>query len=109
MKKIVKSNGYSSKIAESYVNIDEEFLVISPEVIFVKKYDKNLKTYLDEIDSYKIKVVQKDTEDFFVKFSKEIDVKQFDRIKLKNLEAIEISKNVYFRAEDLEVISHVKL
>lgn len=109
MKYFAKKNGYSESLAREIVDVEKEFLVISPKVIFVKKYDKDKKKYLDEIDCYKIKVVQKDTEDFSVKFLKEIDVKQFDKIKFKNLEAIEISRNVYFKAEDVEVISHVKL
>lgn len=109
MKYFAKKNGYSESLAREIVDVEKEFLVISPKVFVVKKYDKNTKTYLDEIDCYKIKVVQRGNEDFYVKFLKEIDVKQFDKVKFKNLQAIEISRNVYFKAEDVEVVSYVKL
>lgn len=99
-----KKSGYSLEVARQYVDANGEFLVISPEVMEIFKYDSINKKYTDEVDSYKIRVVQAGTVDFSVKFNKKVDVEQFKKIKFKNLEAIELKNNVYFRADDISEV-----
>ncbi len=48
-----------------------------------------------------MKLVQKDSEVFVVKIEVKVEAKQGDIVTLKNVEACEIRRDVYFKAENI--------
>lgn len=100
--RIKLNSGYSKEIASKYVNLEDDFLVVSNDVVPVYRFDNDLNKYTDEVVSYKIQVVQMGSESFYVKFNKKVKVKQLSNIKILELEACEVKNNVYFRAVDVK-------
>lgn len=107
-KRNYKSSGYSAETAEDYINVKESFLVIE-ESQKVNKYDEEERKYKDEFSHTKLKLVQKDGEVFMLKLEEEAELKQGDIIQLKEIEACEVNRNVYFRAQKAIKNGHIEL
>ena len=100
--KAKRTSGYSSDVAKMYIPEDTEIVLLSTKL--VKQVEWNEGKPTDKVTGYKILCGLPD--DFFsVKFNKKVDLPPFcSRIKFKGLEACEVEKNMYFRAEDLEEV-----
>lgn len=98
--KAKQNSGYSSEVANMYVPKDTEIVLLSTKPIKQMKWEDGKPT--NEVIGYKILCGIPD--DYFtVKFSKKVSLPPFcSRIKFKGLEACEVEKNIYFRAEDIE-------
>ena len=91
-KKFNKNTGYSNTLATEYVDIENEFIVVS-DVEEVEKYDSASNSYIGEYSHSTVYVAQE-------------GAPQPVKIKVVNvnLEACEVNKMIYFRAEKVEVI-----
>lgn len=107
-KRNLKSSGYSAEVAEDYVNVKESFLVIE-EAQKVNKYDEAERRYTDQFSHTKLKLVQQDGEVFTLKLEEEAELKQGDIIHLEEIEACEVNRNVYFRAQKAIRKGHINL
>lgn len=107
-KRNFKSSGYSAETAEEYINVKESFLV-TEEAQKVNKYDEVERKYVDEFSHTKLKLVQKDGEVFTLKLEEESDLKQGDIIHLEEIEACEVNRNVYFKAQKAIRKGHVNI
>lgn len=103
MKKKFKKSGYSTKLAEEYIEKSNAIHSISTELEEQYKYEDSKRT--DEITGYKAHFSQKDLPPFIVKFEKKIELPEYlSIVSFENLQAIEIGYNVYFKADDIKVI-----
>ncbi|MGX7014733.1 hypothetical protein [Vagococcus silagei] len=103
MRKKYKKSGYSTKLAEEYIEKSNAIHSISTELEEQYKYEDNKRT--DEISGYKAWFSQKDLPPFAVKFEKKIDLPEYlSIVTIENLQAIEVNYNVYFKADDIKVI-----
>lgn len=98
--KAKQSSGYSADLAKLYLPEGTEVVLLSTKLAKQVKWDGGKPT--DQVTGYKILCGMPD--DFFtVKLSKKVSLPTFcSRIKFKGLEACEVEKNVYFRAENIE-------
>ncbi len=104
-KKFNKNTGYSNTLATEYVDIENEFVVVS-YVEEVEKYDSASNSYTGEYSHSTVYVAQEGAPQP-VKIKVVNDKLKLDflqKIKLINLEACEVNKMIYFRAEKVEVI-----
>lgn len=104
-KRFVKNKGYSNELAAEYVDIDSEFLVVS-SVEKVAKYDEENKEYTDEYSHSNVYLAQEESpQPFKVKvIDEKLKLKFGSKVRLKNLEACEVNKNIYFKVDSIEVI-----
>lgn len=107
-KRNLKSSGYSAETAEDYINVKESFLVIE-ESQKVSKYDEAERKYTNEFSHTKLKLVQKDSEVFTLKLEEEAELKQGDIILLEEVEACEVNRNVYFKAQKAIKKGHIEI
>lgn len=107
-KRNFKSSGYSAETAEDYINVKESFLV-TEEAQKVNKYDESERKYTEEFSHTKLKLVQKDGEVFTLKLEEEADLKQGDIIHLEEIEACEVNRNVYFKAQKAIKKGHIEI
>lgn len=100
--KAKQTSGYSADLAKMYVPEGTEIVLLSTKLTKQVRWVDGKPT--DEITGYKILCAIPD--DYFsVKLSKKINLPKFcSRITLKGLEACEVEKSVYFRAEDIEEV-----
>jgi hypothetical protein len=104
MRKINTNTGYSQEVAKEYVNVSGEFQLITLLEDKVK-YDDDSKKFTDEFSHQVGYFTQKDLyEPFKVKFEEKQNLSQFDIVKLIDLEACIVNKNVYFRAKESKVV-----
>lgn len=100
--KAKKTSGYSADLAKIYISDKTEVLLLSTELQKQFKWVNGKPT--DEVTGYKVLCGIPD-DYFFVKFDKKVALPQFGSIvKLAGLEACEVEKNVYFRAEGIEEV-----
>lgn len=96
------NSGYSSATASKYADVNGKFIVLTtqPEESVVWKDSQPT----DEVNGYKYWFIQVDgQEPFKVKFKKKLQGISFlDQVGLKQLEACEIQRNVYFKADGIE-------
>lgn len=97
--KVRNINTYSAQTAEKYINEEVEVFCISTAVRVLQKYDKDNKKYTDEVDGYSAFFVIAGDEPFKVKFAERQDLQFLQPCKFENLQAIEINRNVYFKAK----------
>lgn len=104
-KRFIKNNTYTKELANEYVDVNEEFTVVS-ELDEISKYDSKEKIYTDEFSHICVYFAQKGCfEPIKVKFSnKNLNVKFGDKVKIAGLQAIFIKPKVYFKAESVEVL-----
>lgn len=104
-KKFNKNTGYSATLAEDYVEINDEFIVVS-DVEEIEKYDSENKTYTGEYSHSTVYLAQEGApQPIKVKVvNDKLKLDFLDKVKLVNLEACEVSKVIYFRAEKIEVV-----
>lgn len=105
-KKFSTNSGYSLETAKEYIDVNGECFVVEDAQI-VSKYDESERKYTDEFSHVKVKLVQKDSEAFVVKIEAKVEAKQGDIVTLKNVEACEIRRDVYFKAENIAKKGHV--
>lgn len=105
-KKYNSTSGYSLETAKDYIDINGECFVVEDSQT-VSKYDESERRYTDEFSHVKVKLVQKDSEAFVVKIEAKVEAKQGDIVTLKNVEACEIRRDVYFKAETITKKGHV--
>ena len=100
--KAKKSSGYSSELANLYVPKDTEVVLLSTKLIKQVRWEDGKPTA--EVSGYKALCGIPD--DYFaVKLNKKVNLPPFcSKIKFKGLEACEVEKNVYFRAEDIQEV-----
>lgn len=107
-KKFTTNSGYSVETAKEYIDINGEcFVVEDAQIVF--KYDESERKYTDEFSHVKVKLVQKGSEAFVVKIEAKVEAKQGDIVTLKNVEACEIRRDVYFKAETIAKKGHVNV
>ena len=107
-KRNYKSSGYSAETAEDYINVKEPFLV-TEESQKVNKYDESERKYTEEFSHTKLKLVQQNSEVFTLKLEEEAELKQGDIIHLEKIEACEVNRNVYFKAQKAIRKGHINL
>lgn len=107
-KKFSNNSGYSLETAKEYIDVNGECFVVEDAQI-VSKYDESERKYTDEFSHVKVKLVQKDSEVFVVKIEAKVEAKQGDIVTLKNVEACEIRRDVYFKAENIAKKGHVNV
>lgn len=102
--KIQNKNGYSLEIANKYVSGDKDLYWVSSFEEIQYRYEDNQRT--NEIAAYKYYFAQEGLNPFAVKFEKKIkSMPEFlSKVKLVGLEGIEVRNNVYFKAQDIEVV-----
>lgn len=95
-----QKHSYSSDTAKKYINSGKDLMLASAHIEETFDYDEN---HNRNITGQRIWLIQEGLNPFYIKLPTgvKIDVKQFDKISLNNLEAIEIKNNVYFRAESI--------
>lgn len=104
--KIRKRNtgGYSSELAEKYLKLDNDFVVLYFEKI--NKYDNDNNCYLDEYSHHKITItpVDDETEVFTLKLENfDEKITKFSVVKINDLQACEVGRNVYFKAKSFDL------
>lgn len=103
--KIKKNNGgYSAEIAQKYLDPNDDFVILQVEKINI--FDEKNKKYTDEYSHHKIAMTaaDEDTEVFSIKIEN-IDEKigKFSVVKIEGLEGCEVGRNVYFKAQKLDL------
>ena len=104
-KKFNKNTGYTTMLAEEYVDVENEFVVVS-DVEEVEKYDSANNSYTGEYSHSTVYVAQEGApQPIKIKVvNDKLKLDFLQKIKLINLEACEVNKMIYFRAEKVEVI-----
>lgn len=103
MKTQKRKSGYSTNIAEQYINNKKPIYSLSTELEVQYKFEDGQPT--EEINSYKGWFSQTDLPPFQVKFDNKISLPNYlSIIEFENLEACEIGYNVYFRAKSLKEV-----
>lgn len=104
-KKFNKITGYTTMLAEEYVDVENEFVVVS-DVEEVEKYDSANNSYTGEYSHSTVYVAQEGApQPIKIKVvNDKLKLDFLQKIKLINLEACEVNKMIYFRAEKVEVI-----
>lgn len=98
-----RSSGYSENLAKLYVPIDITIYSLSEELNTQVKWIDGKPT--NDVTGYQCWFIAKGTEPFKVKFPTQIALPpMLSKVKLQNLEACEVGRNVYFRAKAIEVI-----
>ena len=97
------NTGYSAETANSYVEIEKHFVLVS-EFNQVNKYDNESKNYTNEFSHYVGYFSQNGLkEPFKVKLSDiPKDVTIFSEVNLINLQAFENRYSVYFKADGVK-------
>lgn len=92
-------------LAEEYVDVENEFVVVS-DVEEVEKYDSANNSYTGEYSHSTVYVAQEGApQPIKIKVvNNKLKLDFLQKIKLINLEACEVNKMIYFRAEKVEVI-----
>ena len=104
-KKFNKNTGYTTMLATEYVDVENEFIVVS-DVEKVEKYDSINNSYTDEYSQSTVYLAQEGApQPIKVKvINDKLKLDFLQKVKLNNLEACEVNKMIYFRADKIEVI-----
>lgn len=104
-KKFNKNTGYTTMLATEYVDIENEFIVVS-EVAKIEKYDSVNNSYTGEYSHSTVYLAQDGApQPIKVKvINDKLKLDFLQKVKLENLEACEVNKMIYFRVEKVEVI-----
>ncbi|WP_178085210.1 hypothetical protein [Streptococcus ruminantium] len=103
MKTRLKNTGYSTTIANDYINPIEAIYSLSSELEEQQVFEDNKPT--GEINGYKAWFVQKGLPPFQVKFEKKIKLPDFmTLVQFDNLRACEVRYNVYFKADNIKEV-----
>lgn len=97
------NTGYSAETANSYVEIEKHFVLVS-EFNQVNKYDNESKSYTNEFSHYVAYFSQDGLKEPFKVKLNDIpkDVTIFSEVNLINLQAFESRDSVYFKADGVE-------
>ena len=100
-----RAGGYSAEKAEQYIDTSKPVVVLTTEVDVKKKYDQDAQAYTDEIDSYRLWLIQEGTPPFEVKFGSKPNTFDFlNEVMLVNLEACTVGYDVYFKADSIKAV-----
>lgn len=104
-KKFNKNTGYTTMLAEEYVDVENEFVVVS-DVAEIEKYDSANNSYTGEYSHSTVYLAQEGApQPIKVKvINDKLKLDFLQKVKLDNLEACEVNKMIYFRANKIEVI-----
>lgn len=100
--KAKRTSGYSAQVASLYVPEGTEVVLLSTQLEPRVKWENHKPT--NEVTGYRVLCGMPDNY-FYVKLAKEVNLPPFDsKVKFKNLQACEVDNNVWFKAEDIEVV-----
>ncbi|MCT2013747.1 hypothetical protein M3D50_04435 [Staphylococcus capitis] len=103
MKTYYKKSGYSSRVANQYIESNNPIYSLSSELDIQYRFENNKPT--NEINGFKAWFSQEGLPPFIVKFSTEVNLPPYmSRITFDNLQACEVNYNVYFKADNLKVV-----
>jgi|GEM_PF-3021650 hypothetical protein len=104
-KKFNKNTGYTTMLASEYVDVENEFVVVS-DVAEIEKYDSASNSYTGEYSHSTVYLAQEGApQPIKVKvINDKLKLDFLQKVKLNNLEACEVNKMIYFRADKIEVI-----
>lgn len=104
-KKFNKNTGYTTMLASEYVDVENEFVVVS-DVAEIEKYDSANNSYTGEYSHSTVYLAQEGApQPIKVKvINDKLKLDFLQKVKLDNLEACEVNKMIYFRANKIEVI-----
>lgn len=103
MKMQFHKGGYSTDTANSYVDQTQPIQSLSTKLEPQFKFKDGKPT--EEVTAYKAWFSQQGVEPFQVKFSEEVKLpKYLALVEFDNLQACEVSYNVYFRADSIKEV-----
>lgn len=103
MRRNYKKGGYSTDIANSYIDSQQPIRLLSTQLTSQVKFVNNQPT--DEIAAYKAWFTQKGQEPFEVKFETKVKLPEYlALVAFVNLQACEFRHNVYFKAAGLKEV-----
>ena len=104
-KKFNKNTGYTTMLASEYVDVENEFVVVS-DVAEIEKYDSASNSYTGEYSHSTVYLAQEGApQPIKVKvINDKLKLDFLQKVKLNNLGACEVNKMIYFRADKIEVI-----
>ena len=100
-------NGYSTILANFYINGKEDVISLSPELEPQYKWEDKGTTRqpTNEIVGYRAWFSIKGEQPFQVKFLSKVSLPPYlSKVKLEGLEACEVHHKVYFRASDIKEV-----
>lgn len=98
-----RKGGYSATTATEYLNPTKPIRSLSVELDPQQLFENGKPT--GEIIAYKASFVQEGLEPFQVKFKDKIKLPEFlTLVKFDNLQAVEVSYNVYFKADGIKEV-----
>ena len=100
-------NGYSTVLANFYINGKEDIFSLSPELEPQYKWEDKGTTRkpTNEIVGYRAWFSIKGEQPFQVKFLSKVGVPPYlSKVKFQNLEACEVCNKIYFRASDVKEV-----
>ncbi|MDO4912507.1 MAG: hypothetical protein Q3960_03010 [Lactobacillus sp.] len=101
MRKRNNKHGYSSDLAQEYIDNGKAIINLSTQVEKLYVWKENKRTA--QVSGYQAWFSQEGVEPFKVKFAKKPELPPYlSQVNLINLEACEVRYNVYFRASDLK-------
>ncbi|MCI1070551.1 hypothetical protein [Lactococcus lactis] len=102
-KNIKRQSGYSSEFAQNILDYSKPIYSLSIELEAQMKFVDNQRT--DEVTAYKAWFSQSGLPPFEVKFENQIKLPVYmSVVTLENLQAIEVSYNIYFKADDIREV-----
>ena len=103
IKSRLKNTGYSTTVANEYINPNEAIYSLSSELEEQQVFEDNKPT--GEISSYKAWFVQNGLPPFQVKFDKQIKLPDFmTLVQFDGLKACEVRYKVYFKADGIKEV-----
>lgn len=103
-----EGNNYNAETAELYIPKGTVATSLSIEAFAQMKYIDHKRT--DEVEAYRYWFCCDNLNPFEVKFTHKLSElpHRFSKVTFKNLTAIQIRTNVYFKADDIELIDSKK-
>lgn len=101
MKKLNRNHGYSADLVNDYLSADKPIISLSTETEtqYIWKNNKPTK----QIKGYRAWFSQQGVDPFQVRFDTNPKLPQYlSEVTFKELKAVEVQNNVYFKASDLD-------
>lgn len=100
----IKRNGYSLETTKKYIDPSKPFYILTNEFVKKFEYDEQ-KNRTGKITGYSVWFTQEDLPPFEVKFPEEFKLpKYLSIVEFDNLMAVEVSYNVYFKADSINEV-----
>lgn len=98
-----RPSGYSAELADTIVSKSKSIQSLSVELTPQQKFEENKPT--GEIVAYKAWFTQSGLPPFEVKFNDEVKLPDYlSVVEFINLQAVEVSYNVYFKADGIKEV-----